>query len=412
MSDHSRRNFLRTIGLTTTVGVSGCLRLTDRETGNQASTDSRTPTPTTSGTQTSGDNPNVEDLFEELWQQTNRAYDVDFNNGHLYSVGSTIQKINASDGSTQWWNNPRDRREGIPANNIIATDGNLFQLSSPDPRQEPPEPMRLFNIDPVSGEQRWYFEGEFTEWQRSDIITASDSYVAFFESRNQNEYKLYCFDSESNVPLWTEQYTDQDQDIDKITIQNDKLFSVGDRIQIFDIETGDLLQTASKGGDDVAFTNTGIYVGVGSIEKLTRTELSTEWTFEPFTAVVADPMPIPNDSAEEALIVPTDAGVHCVDTDTGESKWDVPTTTRVRDTQNNVAYINGLVWAWDTAGILYIINSESGQLYYRQRQKEDGSDTSQFITIGDRLYSVLYTDRSDTLLPYGTSALEVTNKFT
>lgn len=408
MNETTRRRFLRISGLTGVTAGAGCLRLTQDQ--PQSSPENRTPSTelnsedgiSSTESNSKDEPPSIESLYEIQWERETLLDNLSLSNGYLYADGFEIIKIEQSSGDIVWESEPKHKNERWTTD-LIAMDEYIFVLGGGVPDED--IPTRLFALDSQNGTERWFFEGEFVEWQGLGQLAASDDYVAFVESSQNGVNIIRMFRSDAASPIWKKEYGENSGYINEIHIRGNKIFVLGESLRVLDVNSGELLQTNENTASRGVITESNIYIGDREIRKLSRSKLESEWTFSPISRITANPQVVTGE--QSSIIVPSAFGLECVNVKNGELRWKYRTASEILDIRGGVEVVSGFVWAWDNAGFLYVIDAETGEVLFDQQQKNNPAATSDLKADASALY-ISFTSGMDTMLPSGASKLSIT----
>lgn len=420
MDETTRRRFLQISGLTGVTTGAGCLRLaTDQsESGSETRTSSinsdtgdggpstaqNSEAEETSTEQNSDDElPSIGTLYEAQWQKEEVLEHLSSSNGYVYGFDYEITKIDQSSGDVIWENEP-SRIEYNHINDLIAMDEYVFVFGGGVPNED--ISTHLYSLNTQNGTERWFFEGEFAEWQGGNQLAASNGYVAFVESSPDSGYIIRAFRWDSADPIWKKEYAEDGIYANSIYIRDDKLFTLGGSARVLDIDSGELLQKNENVASHGVVTETSVYTGGVELRKLSRPELEVEWTFKPTSRLTASPQVAAGE--DPSIIVPNAYGLECVGSKNGEIQWKYRTASEILDTRGGVEIVSGLVWACGNAGFLYVVDLETGEALFDKQQKNDPAMPSDLEADESTLYLSFASDMN-TMFPSGTSKLSVTD---
>ncbi|WP_254279540.1 PQQ-binding-like beta-propeller repeat protein [Haloarcula marina] len=420
-----RREFLYGTVSGSVFGLSGCLRLTEESTPTASGTqeqpsregeigterDTETPEEGTEGgsetpeegTEEPPENPDVESLFTVEWEDSESILSpLRLHGDYLYGEVFGIEKLDPSTGKVEWQVEPDHSREDNGISNLVPTETAICVLESAYPNQDPPEAGRIFALDPATGEEMWYFEGDYTTWLNSSAFDASDQYVAFAED-DETTYTTRIFNIETGdvvIERNSEKYVNQ------LIIQDDELIIIGEDIRILDIESDSITAQTDLPSSAALVTNDGIYTGQNNVHKLSNPGLETEWT----ASIAGDIQANPTIASESGVLIGGSGGVHSLDRETGEINWEYRTAAEVNEIRGGMVVVNGLAFLWDNSGYFVILNAKTGESYFDQRQKDNGAAPSGLAASDSTLYVACDTDM-DTTIPRGTAALNITQDY-
>jgi outer membrane protein assembly factor BamB len=162
--------------------------------------------------------------------------------------------------------------------------------------------------------------------------------------------------------------------IGDIHMEDEKLYILGQGpVEVRDIETGELVgfdYGLESGAVHSVVTDNAIYTA--RQEKVQRRDknLSTTWTFRAPTRVTAVPRVGPESSdatSDGKLVVPSQSGLQCLNKNTGALLWEHQIIGNIKENIGDVSITAGTVWASDDQGFLYVLDSESGEVYFEEQ---------------------------------------------
>ena len=411
-----RRDLLKTAALAGSVGVAGCLRLTQ-----EAGPDSATPTTgggtatrsaTTTDSSTIPQLQSVRELFDVEWSSDKQIGSIQFHDNSLYGEsGGTVRKFSRETGELQWETTPEHGREDNLIQSVRPTGSIVCVLERSDPDTD--EPVRLFGVDPQDGTEVWYFEGEFAQWfTSSNRFATSDRYAAFVQQRKDNSTtNIWTADIRTGERLSKTTIDEDDEDTDirfvrTVLIRGERLLLFGNKVEVRDVTTGAVRKTRDLDLSHASVDGDWIYAGGSSVAKLSLDGLEPSWRTEVSSRTTASPE-VSNE--QNKLVVGMKTGVRCFDASTGDPEWEYRTAGEISDYDGGVELIDGVVWAFDDAGHLSVIDLGSGDQVYDEQQKSNGDHPSDMIASESRLYLSLVSsgEQPRTELPRGTSAMSI-----
>lgn len=414
-----RRDLLKTSALASSISVTGCLRLTQGSGPNSATPTSDTSTTTQSTTTTDGTTTpqlqSVSDLFEVEWSTDRQIGSIQTHRDSLYGgSGGTVRKYSLDTGELQWETTPEHGREDNLIQSVQPTESVVCVLERSDPDTD--EPVRLFGVDPRDGTELWYFEGEFAQWfTSSNPFATSDQYAAFAQQSTDNSTtNIWTVDVRTGERLSKTTIDEDDEDTDirfvrTVLIRGEELFLFGNKVEVRDVTAGSVLGTTELGLSHASIDGDWMYAGGSSVAKLSADGLEPSWRTEVPSRTTA----IPAVSDEQnKLVVGMKTGVRCFDTSTGDTEWEYRTAGEVSDYDGGVELVDGVVWAFDDAGHLSVIDLGSGDPIYDEQQKSNSDNPSDMIASGSKLYLSLVAsgEQPQTAVPRGTSAMSMSTE--
>ncbi len=414
-----RRDLLKTSALASGVAVTGCLRLTQEAGPNAATPTSDGATTTQAAATTDGATipqlQSVSDLFEIKWSTDRHIGSTRIHRNSLYGEsGDTVLKFSTDTGELQWETTPEHARDGHIIQSVQPTESIVCVLERSDPDTD--EPVRLFGVDPQDGTEAWYSEGEFAQWfTSSNPFATSDRYAAFAQqSRDNATTNIWTFDIKTGDRLSKTTVDEDDEDTDirfvrTVSIRDTKVLLFGNKVEVRDATTGSVLNTRDLDLSHASIDGDWIYAGGSSVAKLRVDGLDPVWRTEVSSRTTA--IPAVSDERNK-LVVGTKAGVRCFDTSTGDTEWEYRTAGEVSDYDGGVELVDGIVWVFDDAGHLSIIDLSSGDPIYDEQQKSNSDNPSDMVASGSELYLSLAnsSEQPQTEIPRGTSAMSISTE--
>ena len=415
-----RRDLLKTSALASSISVTGCLRLTQDTGPDSATPTSGTSTATTQSTTTTDgttmpQRQSVSDLFELEWSTDGQIGSTQIHRNSLYGEsGGTVRKFSRETGELQWETTPEHGREDNLIQSVQPTESIVCVLERSDPDAD--EPIRLFGVDPQDGTELWYFEGEFAQWfTSSNPFAASDRYAAFAQQSTDNSTtNIWTVDIRTGERLSKTTIDEDDEDTDirfvrTVLIRGEKLLLFGNKVEVRDVTTGSVRSTTELDLSHASIDGDWMYAGGSSVAKLSADGLEPSWRTEVPSRTTA--IPAVSDD-QNKLVVGTKTGVRCFDTSTGDTEWEYRTAGEVSDYDGGVELVDGVVWAFDDAGHLSVIDLGSGDPIYDEQQKSNSDNPSDMIASGSRLYLSLVAsgEQPQTEMPRGTSAMSMSTE--
>lgn len=416
-----RRKFLRSATTASIFGLGGCLRLTGESTPTpdegeltaspppessirtQQETEAETKPETEA--ETDPDEVAAESLFSVQWQNENSVIaPMSLRGNYLYGVDARgVVKLNKNSGEVIWQNVPQHARDDNGVSAMQATEEATCILEAAYPDESPPEKGRLFALDPETGEENWYFEGDSSEWLSSDAFDASEQYVAFAEESGESSETVRVFDvTTGDVVLERNQETY----VNQLLLQGGNLCVIGEKVEIIDVETETVLGERELPASRGVMTDNAVYAGQGGIHRLTIPNLETDWE----STMPGRIGSYPTFATDSKLLVGMTTGVYCLEADSGDVEWSYRSADEIIELRGGIEIVNNLAFFWDNAGYLYVVGIETGSVYFDQREKSSGASSSGLQSSGETLYIAFDTEEEATF-PTGTTALTISGDF-
>lgn len=380
----------RTYLSSSVVLLSGCLRLNSSNTEQTLDIDS---------------------IIDTDWTIDTVIEASSISNGYLFAGREDIIKIDADTGDIEWNQNLEDIGDQHRIDGTAPVEDQLAVLGGGRPDED--IPSKLLVIDPASGTKEWLFEGEFTEWLGENYLAAGNNRIAFVENNATfSEYIVRGFQPSSSDPLWEKRLSGDNTFVNQVEIRDQFVYILGDTITVVDVTTGEVAQSSDALATHAKLTQDHIYAGNRpTVQKLDRTNLESIWDYELTGNMSGTPqtgLTGANSSGEkDIVVVPSAFGLECLNASSGELRWEYGTVAEVLDTRGGIQIINGTVWAWDNAGYLYVLDADTGSLYYEGEEKTGSAQSSDLLTNGSSLF-LSYRSEEAQKFSAGTTALTIT----
>jgi outer membrane protein assembly factor BamB len=398
---------LATLGV---VGTSGCLRLTDQESGGDADTpdpevesggetDTATSTAADATVTTDGEGdgndgaPTV--TLSKRWSVDQQVRYVWTDDGEFVTTGYEGVSLASPADGTRWINefldgDGRDRNAGPPvltmSEAFAATDDRLIFGFDGGNDAAPDTGAAFLAFDRASGERLWRVDmpGDGSHGRAQGVTVVDDTVVIASDdngSDTDQEPLVYGVDLETGERRWETGTPDLTTGfISGVAAHEGTVFvtQTYDGTYLLDPRTGavtdyrEQMKVSVWGGtarDGTLFDISGNEVTAYRLDGD-----GTRWSVPDVGSAR-----IPPTVDDDLVIVATQTGyVHAIEADTGEVRW----TSRLDRTVRGLAASDDHVWAWAVGSTLAGYDRENGTLVY---ESEQASDLVDLGAIGDTL---------------------------